>query len=167
MTTSVVPNPEREDWAPLAGILDKALVAISEPERNAIYRKWLPVRYEPVLDYTQLWYALASFVSVFLALLVWIRKLLRAIDLREAREAELRASEERFHRAIQNSPLPILLHAEGGAVLLISDAWCDITGYGREEVATVGDWAELAYWGVEGTRSGWHRQALSSGHQSR
>jgi hypothetical protein len=91
MTTSVVPTPEREDWSPLAAILDKALAAISEPERNVIYRKWLPLRYEPILDYTQLWYALAGFVPVFLALLVWIRKLSRAIDLRKAREAELRA----------------------------------------------------------------------------
>ena len=30
MTTSVVSTPEREDWVPLAGILDKALAAISD-----------------------------------------------------------------------------------------------------------------------------------------
>lgn len=78
MTTSVVSTPEREDWVPLAGILDKALAAVSEPERNVIYRKWLPLRHEPILDYTQLWYALAGFVPVFLALF-WIRKLSRAM----------------------------------------------------------------------------------------
>jgi two-component system sensor histidine kinase EvgS len=37
----------RKDWAPLAGIIQKALDSISETERNDIYRKWLPVRCAP------------------------------------------------------------------------------------------------------------------------
>ena len=57
----------------------------------------------------------------------------------------LRESEERFRRAILNSPFPVMLHAEDGSVILTSNSWREITGFTREELATVGDWTERAY----------------------
>jgi PAS domain S-box-containing protein len=60
-------------------------------------------------------------------------------------EEELRASEERFRRVVIDSPFPILLHAEDGTILQISNSWCEISGYTREELATVADWTERAY----------------------
>ncbi|MER2555732.1 MAG: PAS domain S-box protein [Thauera sp.] len=59
--------------------------------------------------------------------------------------AELRASEARFRRAVMNSPFPVMLHAEDGAILELSESWSEITGYTRAELATIGDWAERAY----------------------
>jgi len=64
---------------------------------------------------------------------------------RKRAEEHLRASEERFRHAVLDSPFPILLHAEDGAVIQVSRSWCEITGYTREELATVGDWTERAY----------------------
>jgi len=60
-------------------------------------------------------------------------------------ENALRESEERFRRAVLNSPFPILIHAEDGAIIQASDSWCEITGYTREELATIEDWTERAY----------------------
>jgi PAS domain S-box-containing protein len=60
-------------------------------------------------------------------------------------EEGLRESEERFRRAVVDSPFPILLHAEDGAILQASNSWCEITGYNREELATIADWTERAY----------------------
>ena len=60
-------------------------------------------------------------------------------------EEELRASEERFRRTVLNSPFPIMLHAEDGAVLQTSHSWCEITGYSPNEIATIADWTERAY----------------------
>jgi PAS domain S-box-containing protein len=59
--------------------------------------------------------------------------------------SELRASEERFRRAVVDSPFPILLHAEDGAILQASRSWCELTGYTPEELKTIADWTERAY----------------------
>ena len=64
---------------------------------------------------------------------------------RERAEAELAQSEDRFRRAVLESPFPIMLHAEDGAILQTSNSWCEITGYPREELATISDWTERAY----------------------
>ena len=44
-----------------------------------------------------------------------------------------------------DSPFPILLHAEDGTILQASNSWCEISGYTREELATIADWTERAY----------------------
>ncbi len=68
-------------------------------------------------------------------------------DITESKqiEAALRASEERFRRAVVDSPFPILLHAEDGAIIQASQSWYEITGYTREELTTIDDWMRCAY----------------------
>jgi|GEM_PF-1020779 len=61
----------RKDWAPLAGILDKALDSISPPERHAIYRRWLPVHYEHGFDFTRLLPLAALVAFCLLGLAAW------------------------------------------------------------------------------------------------
>lgn len=82
----------RKDWQTLARILDKALDSIPEAERKAIYRKWLPVRYELGLDYAILWQVLAAFALVALGLTLWIRKLSAEISRRKRAETAARQS---------------------------------------------------------------------------
>jgi PAS domain S-box-containing protein len=50
-----------------------------------------------------------------------------------------------LHRAIQDAPVPIMLHAEDGEVLLISRAWTELTGYTPTELPTIADWIQRAY----------------------
>ncbi len=64
---------------------------------------------------------------------------------RKRAEEALRDSEERFRRAVLDSPFPILLHAEDGTILQASNSWCEITGYTCQELATMADWTERAY----------------------
>jgi len=70
--------------------------------------------------------------------------LTRRLQGRQA-QAELEASEERFRRAVLGSPFPVILHAEDGQVLQVSDSWVAITGYAREEMPTIEAWTQLAY----------------------
>ncbi|MGF1521850.1 MAG: PAS domain S-box protein [Leptolyngbyaceae cyanobacterium] len=64
--------------------------------------------------------------------------------LKEAEEA-LRESEQRFRRAIEDAPFPIMIHAEGGEVLQLNAAWTELTGYTHEAIPTIQAWAEHAY----------------------
>ena len=59
---------------------------------------------------------------------------------RKQAEMELQESEERFRRAVLNAPLPIMIHAEDGEVILINRTWTDLTGYTLEDMTTVSKW---------------------------
>ncbi|MGA1132047.1 MAG: PAS domain-containing protein [Prochlorotrichaceae cyanobacterium] len=67
------------------------------------------------------------------------------ITARKVMEAELRNSEQRFRRAIENAPFPIMIHAEDGEVLQINGAWTSLTGYSHADLPTTRHWTTLAY----------------------
>ncbi len=71
------------------------------------------------------------------------RVMLRTAETEEA-SARLRESEERFRLAIHETPLPMILHAEGGEVLLVNRAWAEISGYRHAEIPTIRAWTERA-----------------------
>ena len=124
----------RKDWTPLAGILQKALVSIPESERNSIYRKWLPVRYEHGFDYALFWKVLAVFVVVVLAMLLWNRRLAREVESRKNAEVALRASEEEHRKYILGAPFGVVVTDERGRHLQANPSSCRITGYDSEEL---------------------------------
>lgn len=68
-------------------------------------------------------------------------------DITETRLAlsRLEESEHRFRRAIKEAPVPIMMHAEDGSVLALSDTWLELTGYSRDDLSTVSAWTERAY----------------------
>ncbi|GAB5498320.1 MAG: hypothetical protein PsegKO_06310 [Pseudohongiellaceae bacterium] len=68
-------------------------------------------------------------------------------DINEQRDAQLALedSENRFRRAIEEAPVPIMMHAEDGEVLALSDTWVELSGYRREELGSIGQWTRLAY----------------------
>ena len=72
-------------------------------------------------------------------------KVLRDNTKRRADEQALIDSESRFRRAVEAAAVPVMLHADDGEVLAVSDAVVEITGYARGEVETMGAWAERAY----------------------
>jgi PAS domain S-box-containing protein len=74
------------------------------------------------------------------------------IARRKQAEEALRASEERFRRAIVDAPFPIMIHAEDGQVVRINRMWTELTGYGAASLPTVGAWIALAF-GTEPART--------------
>ncbi len=135
----------RKDWAILAGILDQALESISETERNAIYRKWLPLRYEQGFDYILLWQVLAMFAVVFLGLMLWIRKL--SWEIRRRREAEAAASEsaQRFRQLFDGAAVPLCFVNKDGRLLTMNARFTRAFGYTLEDMPTLTDWWQRAY----------------------
>ncbi|MGB3293583.1 MAG: ATP-binding protein [Phormidesmis sp.] len=57
----------------------------------------------------------------------------------------LRESEARFQKAVVNAPLPILIYAEDGEILHLSEGWTRLTGYTADDIPTLADWTEKAY----------------------
>lgn len=55
-------------------------------------------------------------------------------------EESLRKSEEQFRRAIEQAPIPVIMHTEDGQVLQISRTWSELTGYGLQDVPTLEAW---------------------------
>ena len=124
----------RKDWAILAGILDQALDSVSPTEREAIYRRWLPLNYEPGLNYTRLWQIAASFAAILLGLVAWNWKLAREIRNRKQAEAALRQSQSLLHAVTEGTSDAIFVKDLAGRYLMINAAATRIVGRPIEEV---------------------------------
>ncbi len=66
---------------------------------------------------------------------------------RAGNEETLRRSEEHFRRAIEEAPIPVIMHAEDGEVLQISRTWTDLTGYTIGDVRSFDEWTTHAVYG--------------------
>jgi len=131
----------RKDWPILAGILQKALDSISETERNDIYRKWLPIRYEHGFNYSLFWQALAIFAVILLGLVVWIQKLSREIRYRKKAEKSLGESEVKFRLVFESANVGKSMTLPTGEID-VNKAFCDMLGYTRDELRNK-RWQEL------------------------
>ncbi|WP_456385993.1 transporter substrate-binding domain-containing protein [Desulfolithobacter sp.] len=84
----------RGDEPVLAGLMRKAVAAIPEEKRNAIYQRWMAVTYERRVDYTLLWKIAAGAFLVVLAVFFWNRRLAREVSLRQVAERKLMAARD-------------------------------------------------------------------------
>jgi PAS domain S-box-containing protein len=72
-------------------------------------------------------------------------KVLRDNTRRREDEQALIDSESRFRRAVEAAAVPVMLYTDDGEILAVSDAVVEITGYARDEIATVDAWLMRAY----------------------
>lgn len=83
----------RKDWPELRSILDKTLANMTEAERNAIYQKWIPVRYEYGIDMETVLrtagLAALAVIAVLGLFWLWNRSLEKEVQQRKAAETEL------------------------------------------------------------------------------
>ena len=99
-------------------------------------------------------FGLLSYSFCFNLLLFFL--LIAAISRRKKAERVLRKSEEQLRHAVINSPFPIMIHAEDGAILMISDAWTEITGYSHADIPTTNAWDGAGLWSAEASCPGEH-----------
>ena len=81
----------------------------------------------------------------------------QALKQSEHDRAALLLSEEQFRRAVEEAPIPVIMHAEDGEVLQISRTWTDLTGYTIEDKDVIQSWLTMAYgFGGEEVRDAMH-----------
>lgn len=110
--SSGLPNTElsfatRNDWPVLCTIFNKTLASITKEKHDAIYNKWIPVRFEYKADWSEIlkWLILIGtfFIIIFGITLFWNRKLAEEIAVRKQIEKDLQnasaLAEERSHAA--------------------------------------------------------------------
>jgi len=60
-------------------------------------------------------------------------------------ETALRESEERFRSAIMGAPFPVIIHAEDGEILAVSNIVTTLTGYAHEDIRTMSMWTDKVF----------------------
>jgi len=64
---------------------------------------------------------------------------------RRASQNAVTESETRFRRSVTQSPIPMILHWEDGAIVEMSEGWTRFSGYSLADMPTIEDWTRLAY----------------------
>lgn len=123
---------------------------IAEKRVQAAFEATEPMRFEPIaVNSRQSGKRIWEFSSAPIGPLPDGRRVIvgMAVDLtqRIAMEKALRQSESRLERAIRNAPLPALLYADDGEILMVSNALLDRTGYRPEQLTNMEAWTRLAY----------------------
>lgn len=102
----------RNDWPILSSILQKTLDAISEEKKNAIYSRWVTVRYEHGVDYSLVWQIAIISLLVLILLSYWTRKLSNLnqklnneITERKQIEQQLRQEKKKIEELTITDPL--------------------------------------------------------------
>ncbi|MBI3444884.1 MAG: response regulator [Magnetospirillum sp.] len=90
-------------------------------------------------------FILRSKIRVFLDLYLSRQALEQELARTTAITQVLRESEARLRHAVSEAPIPIMIHAEDGTVVLLSRVWTELTGYGLSDIPTVAQWTSRAY----------------------
>jgi PAS domain S-box-containing protein len=139
----------RKDWPELAKILDKALLAITPDEREAIYKNWVHLEPTSLFTKEEFWVGLLSVLGLaclaLLGLLLWNRSLRTLVNHRTeelSQELTERARAEQALRSayIYNRSLieasfdPLVTIDAEGKISDVNAATERITGYSRSQL---------------------------------
>ncbi len=126
----------RKDWPELVQILDKALLELSDKEKNRIYDKWFEDQFEAEFDWvariiTSIATLLAVSVFMVFIFLKWKKRLSLEITERRRTETALQKSRQSFRALVSN--LPGIVYSipwdSENTGYFISDRVGEISGY--------------------------------------
>lgn len=117
---------KKEYPAEALSIINKALEKISDKEKNSIRERWVGLKVEEGLNY-ELFYKIAIvFIVLILLVFFWNRKLKSIV---EKKTSELTILLKAFDKHVIASKTN-----KKGKITYVSDAFCEISGYKREEL---------------------------------
>jgi len=70
---------------------------------------------------------------------------IRDITMYRHVEKDLLETGGRFRQAVFSAPLPIMIHAEDGVVVMINSEWTRRTGYAFKDIPTIDAWVKKAF----------------------
>lgn len=130
----------RKDWPELIPILQKGLDSITPAERDAIYNRWIRVKYRKDADYRIVLAVVLIGAIVLGVILVWNRKLKSEIHRRHAVEASLDHERRRFKEIIESTNVGTWEWNVQSGETEFNDRWAEIIGYSLDELKiSVGD----------------------------
>ncbi len=97
--------------------------------------------------------------------LLGFRGISRDVTERKKAEDALNESEELFRRAIEDAPIPVIMHAEDGQVLQLSRTWTELTGYTINHIPDFDTWLTKAAYGEGANAVRDHVHELFEGNQ--
>ncbi|MEA1922166.1 MAG: transporter substrate-binding domain-containing protein, partial [Pseudomonadota bacterium] len=138
----------RKDWPQLARLLDKALFAISEERRNAVFQRWLPRHAGEIKRLSRSSYVTRLFPWLlgclglvllgYFVLFVFNRRLRKAVETRTLElsrtNEKLRESEERYRAVAEETPVLICRFRPGGVITYANQAYCKYFDKTSEEL---------------------------------
>ena len=71
--------------------------------------------------------------------------IVRDLSDRHLYQRALDESDQRLRWALQQAPIPIMIHSDNGQVVELNRAWQEITGYSIEEIPTLEAWAAVSW----------------------
>ncbi|ACZ11943.1 transporter substrate-binding domain-containing protein [Sulfurospirillum deleyianum] len=116
----------KKEWEPLVGILNKAIAAIPPEELQQILKRWGPEDIDTPFDMTLFLEVVSFALLALIALFYWNYLLKRQVA---SKTAELSSLLKSFDAHVIASKTDLK-----GVITYVSDAFCQISGYKREEL---------------------------------
>lgn len=124
----------RQDWPILAKILQKGLDAISQNEREAIFNRWVSIKYEHGFDYSLLWKVLVPAFLVVMLFFYWNRRLSKEVTERKMVEKALGKSEVKYRELVENANSIIIKLDILGNITFFNEFAQNFFGFSPDEV---------------------------------
>ncbi|MBF0103600.1 MAG: PAS domain S-box protein, partial [Desulfobacterales bacterium] len=116
----------RKDWPLLASALDKALASLTDQEKNEIKNRWLAIKYQNGIEWRIVGPIGISLLCIITFVLIWNRRLGKAIREREHAERKINAMGQAMADAL------IMINSQGN-VMFWNQAAEKLFGYTTEE----------------------------------
>jgi len=117
----------KKEFSSLVPIMNKAIDSISPIERKKVLDTWGKDKFASKTDYDFVWRVVFVSLGLFLATLLWIRKLLREISLR-------RQAEDQTQKLIDNIPAQVFVTDLEGYVLNANPQFFADFGFSSNEI---------------------------------
>ncbi len=132
----------RSDWPMLLQLLQKAMDAIDERERNTIFRKWTAVAFKKQVDYSLIYKIVVAALVLLVIALLWNKRLSREVAERKRAEKTIMESEERLKLALKGGDLGFWdVNLETGETV-VNKRWSEMLEYAEYDLEHIREaWA--------------------------